>query len=349
MKNNLIVLFMLYMAGGINAQVLSILDASNLEPMEMVSVISQSPKIELTSDARGQVNIASLKGASEIEIRLLGFQNIKTSFKSLEAAGFKVYMEELVLNLDQAVISANRWSQRKKNVPSKVSTISSKEIALQNPQTAADLLGSSNEVFIQKSQMGGGSPMIRGFSTNRLLIAVDGIRMNTAIFRGGNLQNVISIDPYSIDRAEIVFGPGSVNYGSDAIGGVMSFQTMNPELSPDDKHLVKGGTVLRFSSANQEQTAHVHVGVGFKKWGLLSSFSHNDFGDLRMGSYGPDEYLRPFYVSRIDTTDRVIRNDDPMVQTPTAYAQTSMMHKLRFKPSSDWTFDLGMLYSATTS
>ena len=73
--------------------------------------------------------------------------------------------------------------------------------------------------------------MIRGFSTNRLLLVVDGVRMNTAIFRSGNLQNVISLDPFAVGKTEIFFGPGSVIYGSDAIGGVMSFQTLKPHLS----------------------------------------------------------------------------------------------------------------------
>jgi len=71
--------------------------------------------------------------------------------------------------------------------------------------------------------------MIRGFSANRLLYAVDGVRMNTAIFRSGNLQNVISLDPFAISKTEVLFGPGSVMYGSDAIGGAMVFETLSPE------------------------------------------------------------------------------------------------------------------------
>ena len=71
--------------------------------------------------------------------------------------------------------------------------------------------------------------MIRGFSTNRLLITVDGVRMNNAIFRGGNVQNVISIDPLSVKNVEVTLGSGSIIYGSDAIGGVMSFYTQKPK------------------------------------------------------------------------------------------------------------------------
>ena len=73
--------------------------------------------------------------------------------------------------------------------------------------------------------------MIRGFSANRVLIVVDGVRMNNAIFRSGNLQNVISIDPNMIELTEVIMGPGSVIYGSDAIGGVMNFYTTTPKLS----------------------------------------------------------------------------------------------------------------------
>lgn len=108
--------------------------------------------------------------------------------------------------LDDVVISATRWRQTTDNVPSKIISISPEEINLQNPQTAADLLNISGKVFIQKSQQGGGSPMIRGFATNRLLYTVDGVRMNTAIFRGGNLQNVINLDPLATERAEVFSG-----------------------------------------------------------------------------------------------------------------------------------------------
>ena len=158
--------------------------------------------------------------------------------------------------LKEVVLTPNRWKQTANEVPQKVTVINSSAVALQNPQTAADLLTISGKVFMQKSQQGGGSPMIRGFATNRLLYSIDGVRMNTAIFRGGNIQNVISLDGFVIDKTEIVFGPGSVMYGSDAIGGVMSFQTLTPRFSLEDKTRVSGSAVSRISSANEEKTAH---------------------------------------------------------------------------------------------
>ena len=251
--------------------------------------------------------------------------------------------------LSEVVISANRWKQNSKDIPQKVSVISPTKVALHNPQTAADLLTISGKVFMQKSQQGGGSPMIRGFATNRLLYAIDGVRMNTAIFRGGNIQNVISLDPFATEQTEVVFGPGSVMYGSDAIGGVMSFQTLTPQFSATSKSKVSGNAVSRFSSANNEKTGHFDVNVGWKNWATITSFSSNDFDDLRMGSHGPDEYLRPFYVQRQNGTDVVVTNSDPLVQKPTAYSQINLMQKVRFKPNEKWNFQYGLHFSETSS
>jgi hemoglobin/transferrin/lactoferrin receptor protein len=251
--------------------------------------------------------------------------------------------------LDEVVVSANRWKQNSKDIPQKITVITPQKVALQNPQTAADLLTISGKVFMQKSQQGGGSPMIRGFATNRLLYAIDGIRMNTAIFRGGNIQNVISLDAFATEKVEVLFGPNSVMYGSDAIGGVMSFQTLTPQFSLEEKTFVSGSAITRYSSANNEKTGHFDVNVGWKKWASVTSISSNDFGDLRMGSHGPDEYLRPFYVQRQNGVDVVVTNDDPLVQKPTAYSQINLMQKIRFQPNENWDFQYGLHFSETSS
>jgi len=181
-----------------------------------------------------------------------------------------------------------------------------------------------------------------------VLIVVDGVRMNTAIFRSGNLQNVISLDPFTVGKTEVFFGPGSVIYGSDAIGGVMNFQTLKPRLSDGEDPYVSGNAVTRFSSADQELSGHLDLNVGWKKWAFITSFSHNNFNDLRMGSNGPDDYLRPNYVQRQDSMDVVITNPDPLIQTPSGYAQTNLMEKVRFSPGDNWDFTYGFHYSTST-
>ena len=104
--------------------------------------------------------------------------------------------------------------------------------------------------------------MIRGFSTNRVLITVDGVRLNNAIFRGGNVQNVISINPFNVENTEVILGAGSVIYGSDAIGGVMNFYTTTPQLSNTKSPGVSTKSNLRYSSASSEKTAQIGLNIG---------------------------------------------------------------------------------------
>jgi len=245
-------------------------------------------------------------------------------------------------------MSVSKWEQQKKDIPNKIASIDAREIAFTNPQTSADLLQNSGKVFVQKSQLGGGSPMIRGFATNRLLLSVDGIRMNNAIFRGGNIQNIISIDPYSVKNTEVIFGPGSVIYGSDAIGGVMNFYTKEAEFSTTEDLLFSGNANYRFASANTENTFHLDFNIGKKKWAFLTSASYNNFGDLKMGSNGPDSYLRNNYVIRRNGQDELITNENPEVQVSTGYNQINLLQKIAFKPNINWSYDLGLHYSETS-
>lgn len=330
------------------AQTVTIKDKKTKEPVELVSLISTIPEAQAETNVKGQVDISAFKGADEIIISRLGYETKKLSYAALEELSFEIFLEPKPFNMYNIVVSATRWRQASSDVPSEIITISPLEVELQNPQTAADLLGVSGKVFIQKSQQGGGSPMIRGFATNRLLYTVDGVRMNTAIFRGGNLQNVISLDPFVTENTEVFFGPGSVIYGSDAIGGVMSFQTLTPQFSLKEEPLITGKAEVRHSSANKEMSGHFDVNVGWKKWSMISSYSSFEYNHLRQGSHGPDDYIKDFYVERLDGIDRVITQDDPQLQIPSAYSQKNFMQKVRFQPNDKWDFQFGFHYSETS-
>ena len=286
MKKFILIIYFIYLYGQGFTQILQVVDQESGQALEFVTISSDDPQVFTTTDTQGKADITAFKSSQKIEIRLTGFKTLNYSYHNLLKGDLIVKLSPDPITLNQLVISATRWSQTEQELPNKISTISAKDIALQNPQTAADLLGASGEVFIQKSQQGGGSPMIRGFSANRLLYSVDGIRMNTAIFRSGNLQNVISLDPFTMENTEVLFGPGSVIYGSDAIGGVMSFQTLSPRLSSSDLLEVKGKAMSRYATANHEISGHFDINLGWEKWALLTSISINRYDDLRMGRNG---------------------------------------------------------------
>jgi hemoglobin/transferrin/lactoferrin receptor protein len=323
-------------------------DIQTGKPIDLAVIYAENPKLFVQTNAQGEADITAFSQAEEIYIYKYGYSTVKTTYDSLQNVHFTVYLKSLNYNFDVLVFSATKWQEESNKSTAKISVISPKEVAFQASQTTADLLGITGEVFIQKSQQGGGSPMIRGFATNRLLYSVDGVRMNTAIFRYGNIQNVISLDPFTIENTEILFGPNSVIYGSDAIGGVMSFSTLSPQFSLNDSLLMKGKFVSRYSSANNEYTFHFDVNLAKKKWSSVSSVSWFNYGDLKQGSNGPKDYVKDYYVVRVGNTDTIRKQSNPLLQIPTAYSQANFMQKIGFKPNRKWLLQYAFHYSETT-
>ena len=347
-KLSSIILFFLFPLTTILAQNIKVLDKETKEPVSGVAIFNLNKTTTGYTDFDGYVDISSFSDIEKITFQHISHINLSISKNEIITAGNKVYLGKDSSALDEVVLSVSKFEQRKGDIPQKITSITSEDIMFSNPQTSADLLESSGNVYIQKSQLGGGSPIIRGFSTNRLLIAVDGIRFNTAIFRGGNVQSVISIDPFTVDRTEVILGPGSVVYGSDAIGGVMNFYTKNAKFSFEEEPSISGNATARYATASEEKTGHLDFNIGLKEWAFLTSVSYTDFGDLRMGKYGPDDYLRPEYVETINGEDVIVTNDDPRLQVPTGYDQINAMQKIRFMPSDNWDFNLGLFYTTTT-
>ncbi|MCU0393803.1 MAG: TonB-dependent receptor, partial [Thermoflexibacter sp.] len=180
-----------------------------------------------------------------------------------------------------------------------------------------------------------------------------GVRMNNALYRGGHLQNVITIDPNILDRVEVVFGSGSVVYGSDALGGVMHFFTKNPVLATNEKTAISAGAFTRYSSANQERTGNFNFSMGGKKWGFLTNVTYKEFGDLRAGTNRKSGYenswLRRVTQDIVNGTDVVIPNTNVNLQTWTGYTQYDILQKIMFKPNNNQVFTLNFQYSNTNN
>ncbi|WP_317207427.1 TonB-dependent receptor [Winogradskyella immobilis] len=327
---------------------MTVKEKGNNQPISGVTLYNLKKTKSAITDINGKAQLDVFEDDETIFFQNFLFSKVQLKKSEVANNNYIVYMVMSIEDLNQVVISASKFEQSRRDIPQTIVSLDAEEIGFANPQTSADLLEGTGNIFVQKSQLGGGSPIIRGFSTNRLLISVDGVRMNNAIFRGGNLQNVISIDPFTIQNTEVTLGAGSVVYGSDAIGGVMSFHTKKPQLSYKDEVYTKANAVLRYSTANNEKTAHADFNIGYKKWGFLSSISYTDFDDLRMGSDGPDEYLRTRFVQRIDGVDTLVENPDPLVQVPTGYDQINLLQKVRYEPADNLNFDLGLYYSTTS-
>ena len=337
--------FFIFLALSSSAQQIIVVDEISNEPIPGSVVFNYLTTKSAISDFDGRVEIKEFRDFEKVYFRHLSYHNTSIRKSAIQDT---VFLSPKSTSLNEVVISASKFAQSKKEVPQNIISIDSKDIQLSNPQTSADLLSNSGRVFVQKSQLGGGSPMIRGFSTNRLLITVDGVRLNNAIFRSGNVQNVLSVNPFNVEKTEVILGSGSVIYGSDAIGGVMNFYTTTPKLSITTKPLLTSRSTIRYASASNERTAHLDFNLGFQKWGFHSSVSVSDFGDLKMGKQGPDDYLSLYYSESLNGQDMMTPNTTPRVQKFTNFSQMHLAQKVIYKASDDLKFDLGLHYSTTS-
>jgi hemoglobin/transferrin/lactoferrin receptor protein len=324
-------------------QTLILKDAETKDLVAEVAIYNKDKTKSALSDSVGKIFLDIFSDKEMIYMQHPAYKKIKFAKSELESN--ILYIEKNVIEIEEFVISAYRWEQNINEIPNKITRLSQKDIIFSNPQTTADLLANSNEVFVQKSQLGGGSPMIRGFSTNTVLLVIDGVRMNNAIYREGNLQNIISLDPNVIESSEIIFGPGSVTYGSDALGGVMDFHTLRAKLSTSESTKFSGNAFTRYSSANKEKTGHLDFNIASEKWAFLSNISYSDYDDLRMGSNNNDEYIRFEYVKQVNGTDSTITNSNPNIQYETGYNQINLMQKIRFRPSDKLDVNYAFHYS----
>ncbi len=344
----LILSFLLFsIFGPAVAQEVVVLEKGTNIPLSYVAIFNKNKTVSTFTGSQGKADLSKFSSREVIIFRHISHHELTITKADVIASGGRVFMTIDESSLQEVVLSVSRFKQKKQGVPQKTVSIKPEDIVFSNPQTSADLLQSTGKVFVQKSQLGGGSPMIRGFSANRLLITVDGVRMNNAIFRSGNLQNIISIDPLAVNEAEVIMGPASVIYGSDAIGGVMNFYTLKPVFSYQEKK-ISGKILSRYSTANKEKTVHADVNFGIEKWAFLSSITYSDFDDLRMGSHGPEEYLREEYAGTLNGQDVVIENPNPQLQIPTGYEQINLLQKIAYQPNDIWDFSLGAYYSTTS-
>lgn len=258
-----------------------------------------------------------------------------------------------VVHIDETVVSATRGHQSRTAVAQQVRILRCTEIEQMNAQTTADLLQLSGAAFVQKSQQGGGSPVLRGFEASRVLLVVDGVRMNNAIYRAGHLQNIITMDNAMLDRAEVLYGPASTVYGTDALGGAICFYTKNPTFSAYENQLAsKGSAFFRYGTVNNERTLHADASVGGRRLASLISFTVSDFGDLRMGKNPGSEGRfgeRPYYAERINGVDSLVRNADPYLQKFSGYRQLDAMSKTIFRQNARISHTLNLQLSTSSN
>ena len=316
------------------AQEVYILDKSSNEPLPDVAVFNYDKTNSTISNNIGLVDMSVFSSDEVVFFQLLGYSSIEKNYNEINNKMI-IYMESESQYLDEVILSVARSESSVNQIAEKVSVIKSEDVFLTSPSSGAELLELSPGIRIQKSQGGGGSPIIRGFEANRVLIVLDGVRMNNAIYRSGHLQNSITIDPFNIERVEVIFGSSSVGYGSDAMGGVIHYYTKNPILKDSQK--IKSSFRTNYNSINQGLTNNFVTNYSNENWGGITSISISKYGDIKIGknrSHGFKNWgLTPLYSknSRYTYYPEPSINENQNIQKNTGYSQVDLFQKFLFK------------------
>ncbi len=333
------------------SQIVQVLDEQG-GALPGVLIYTENKAFLWSTNERGEVDVSDWNRQGVLHFSFLGYAPLSLNLEALEQVNWQVQMLPLTQSLE-AVVVVGRRGELVGDVMATLELLSRKTLLFSQAQHVPDALEKESGVFVQKSQMGGGSPIVRGFEANRILLVVDGVKLNNAIYRSGHLQNSLSVDAQFLDRIELIYGPGSLEYGSDALGGVLHFRTRSPRLKAKGQPDFRAEFYSRFSTANFEKTVHFNLNKGFEKWAWLSSVSFSSFGDLRSGSRRPASYpdfgKRWYYAVFRDGADYAERNARPDVQRPTAYSQMDLGQKVLWMPRSFFRLSANMQFSNTTN
>ncbi|MEJ7912231.1 MAG: TonB-dependent receptor [Chitinophagaceae bacterium] len=247
-------------------------------------------------------------------IFILGFATIATARAQDDSAS---------ASLTEVVVTAQRMGNSPVWVPYAIKKLDSQYLHQYGPRTTAEALQAVTGVFVQKTNHGGGSAFIRGLTGNQTLILIDGIRLNNATFRYGPNQYLNTIDPYLINSIEVAKGTGSVQYGSDALGGVIQVLTSDPRFAAGNRNW-SGSVLLRGMTGSMEKTARGTVSYSSQRAAFTGGLTYRSFGDLIGG----------------DTTGR---------QTPSGYNEWAFNTKGKLALRNDVTLTLSQQYLEQTN
>ncbi len=348
MNRNIIIFILILLANISFAQSYSnpqniIVSDINGNPIPNVFIFSQTHQVLTNED--GTVTITITEN-NEIFFQHIGYTTTSFTLEELQATGFNIILENKENYLKEIEL-VGRTGKKKREIFQELETIKLSDMPLNLAQSTPELLENNSGVFMQKTQMGGGSPVVRGFEANRLLLVQDGVRLNNAIYRSGHLHNILSIDDTALEKIDLIYGPASLNYGSDAIGGVLHFVSKQPQLSQKFVNYYSS-----YATANNGIKTALDLNISNNKIASLTSLSYANYGDLKTGNSRTEKYpdfgKRKEYVITENGLDQIVQNSNPNKQVYTGYKQWNISNRTKYIANDHLSLSSNIQYSTST-
>ena len=344
--NKLLLFICVLSFSSIFAQEIKVIDELG-SPIREAHFVSLEQNTHAFTNKDGIVNLAEFGTNERLQISHSSFISVFTNKKNILSNNNQIILVFDSETLGEIVLLTRIDDENLKTTADRRVILHQKEIERLNTQTTAGLLEKRAGVNVQKSQMGGGSPVIRGFEANRVLLVVDGVRLNNAIYRGGHLQSIISVDNATLEQVEIIFGPSSSEYSSDGLGGVIHLHTKRPKFT--DSPIFKQNYSTRYATANKGLSQHYDLSYTSKGFSIFSSVSTSDFDDLKMGAVRKHGYENWGKVYHYMDNGKQKENPNPNIQKHTGYSQKDFLQKAIFRLSDKLLFTGNFQFSNSSN
>ena len=259
-----------------------VIDQETKQPIADVHVWVGDMKQLQSTNQKGEFNLEDVQTGTELVATALGYGTVNQIIDKPSGA-LIVELEPSAITLHQGIIvTPGRQEERAFDSPEAITVLSAKEINQLSPRTTPEALMGATGVWVQKTNHGGGSPFVRGLTGHQTLIMIDGVRLNNATFRSGPNQYLNTFDPFTLQRIEVLRNNGSVQYGTDALGGVLNLLTRQPNFTGGE-FAISSGLTGQLMSDGMEKTVRANVNAANDQVAILAGITYSDFGDIKAG------------------------------------------------------------------
>ena len=345
----------------LHSQIMQVNDAMKLIPIPDVKISSFLNSETYFTNSSGEFAVSIFTMKDTLLFEKEGYLPQKISVKEIIDKNYMLTLEKDLLNFSKNVFAPLKRSDDYTELSISTLVLFANDINNSFTHNSSDLLLETGGISLQKQQGAGSSPVIRGFTANHLVFLIDGIKQNNASFSLENQNYAIFVDKCALEKVEVLNGASSVVYGSDAMGGVVSYVTKNPQLAGDIDVMINfnekpkkvrqnGSAFTIYNTGNDGFTGHFDMNLGLENIASFTSFTLNDCGDMVAGTKNsstlPNNWgATPYFVQTLNNTDTMINNPTPNRLIYTSYSQSHFIQKLLFVPQKNMEFLLNFQYS----
>jgi iron complex outermembrane receptor protein len=253
-------------------------------PLAQVQVTILEANRSTVTDAEGHYALEQLPtGTFSVAFRTIGFRpEVRRVTLASEPVTLDLAMKATVVELTELQVTASPLATSTLESPQPTTVLGGEELSRAQAASLGETLNSVPGVHSLSTGAGIGKPVIRGLTSNRVLVLDDGQRMETQQWGDEHSPN---IETANAERVEVIRGPASVLYGSDALGGVIN--VLQPDL-PDAigrSAIIRGTASAAYSSNNREPDGSVMVEGASNGFAFRAEGSGRSAGDVRTPTY----------------------------------------------------------------